>query len=223
MMHIFILHYADDALTLRCLAALAVDPFIEETCRVFVIDNGSPTQFQCSGYPAVTVVRSEENRHLIPAFNAAMQQHPAFLYWCLNNDVRPFIGCVQKLYKLFDNPDIGIAAPGSSDVYAGILYTDPPESGPIMETRHVDNHAWVFCADVVEEIGWPDADGNAHRANWHANRDYCARARQAGYKVVAAKHAYVVHDHKEGFNAEADRAGEAWLRQKWGERVRDVL
>lgn len=213
---IYVLHYHDDTVTNRCLASL------KGQGPIVVIDDGSPTPF-VPERKDVTLMRLEENLPLIPAFNVGMAAHPDDWYLCLNNDTLAEPGMVRQLLSAFDDPDVGIVAPGTSDKDAGALYVPKPGAWPNVQMRDVDNHAWCFTQDVIDEIGYPDADGHPHWANWYANRLYCWKARQVGYKVLGIRSAYITHIHAGGYNAEADQAGLVWITKRLGDRVREVL
>jgi GT2 family glycosyltransferase len=212
---VYITHYAKDDLTDACAAA-----WLAQTSDVLVIDNGSPSPYAPS--LPVKVIRLDVNHHLIKANNKGMQAAPSPWYFNVNNDVFPAPGCVARMLAIFQNPDVGIAAPGSSDEGAGILHVRPGESRDDVFTRHVDNHAWMFCQDVVDEIGWPDADEHPHWGNWYVNKVYCWKARRVGYKILAARSAYVEHRRAVGYSQEADDAGQAWLKARFAEQMGEI-
>jgi GT2 family glycosyltransferase len=215
-MTVYILHYADDILTDLCASA-----WLAQTSDVLVIDNGSPKPY--TSLTGVAILRLNENLHLIPANNAGMKAHPSGWYFCVNNDVFPSLGCLDRMLSVFANdPDVGVAAPGSSDMGAGILYVRPGDSREDVETRHVDNHAWFFTQDVIDEIGYPTAEGHSHRANWACNKEYCWRARKVGYKVMAVRSAYVDHRRTKGYDPVADEAGLAWLKARFAEQMMEI-
>lgn len=222
MLNIYVLHYQDDALTGRCVESLLRDDWVFYNCNIYVVDNGSPEPIDWY-FSGVEIIRHERNLHLIPALNEAMKRTRGYAYWCLNNDVRPAVGCAKVIYEAFNDGDMGIVAPGSSDMSTGILYAAGPEPGVILPAPHVDNHAWAFCDDVVQAIGWPDAEGHPHRANWYANRMYCWKARKAGYRVACVRGGWVEHDHKGGFDAVADYEGYKWIQARLGEQVEEAL
>lgn len=216
-MTIYILHYAKDDLTHAC-----VDAWFAQSYDIVVIDNASPLPY----VPLVDieVIRLRENLHLIPANNEGMKAHPSPWYFCVNNDVFPAAGCLARMLKIFLNdPEIGVAAPGTSDPGAGWLYVipgDPDRTDRVVP--HVDNHAIMFMQDVVDEIGWPTADGHTHRASWYSNKEFCWRVRRAGMKVVAVRSAYVDHRRERGYDQVADEAGQAWLKTYMGERWQEA-
>ena len=225
MIHCFVLHYEDRVKTSRCLVALLYDiALMQPGVRVFAIDNGSPNPLPELFGSSVHVIRHKENLPLIEAFNRAMEAAPANYYVCITNDTRPTPGMVKTLVTALKAQNVGIVAPGTNDQGAGILFTGdgPDKAMPIVETNHVDNTCWAWRHDLVKAIGWPDCEGHPHRANWASNRDYCYRARQAGYKVLAVRGAHIWHAHNGGQDAVADAAGREWLQGKWGDKFAEV-
>lgn len=214
-MTVFILHYANDALTNAC-----AREWMQQGPSL-VIDNGSPVPYvpDCG----VQVMRLEHNLNLIDANNAAAKVHLSDWYLFPNNDVFPEKGCLAKLLRRFEDTEVGIVAPGSSDTGAGVLYVPYPDDAlPDVATYNVDNHCWMFTQDVIDEIGYPDAEGHTHRACWYANKLYCWKARHAGYKVVAVRSAYVEHRRAKGYDYEADMAGRRWIKERLGARVQEA-
>jgi cephalosporin hydroxylase len=67
-------------------------------------------------------------------------------------------------------------------------------SDSVQVTRHVDNCAWAFSQRLIDDIGLPD--GAFPGAGWGANLDYCYRAREAGWLVVAARGSFISHRHR---------------------------
>ena len=218
-LRIFVLHYANDELTNECLRALVGDAEAVNYGRVTVIDNGSPVPFAGIWDD---VIRFDENLHLIEAFNRAMQQNPADAYICMANDTKPAPGMVGKLLAALDDPSVGIVAPGTNDIGAGMLWVPYPSDWAPMDTSNVDNTCWSFRQDLVDKIGWPDCEGHSHRANWAANQDFCFRARMEGYRVVGVRGAYIEHAHNGGSDIDAWKAGRDWLVMKWGEKAQEV-
>lgn len=216
---LFILHYADDDTTNVCIASL-YDQSVACDSEIVVIDDGSPSKY-VTEYP-VKIVRFDENYHLVAAFSKAMQLFPSPIYGMLNNDLICHPDMLAAVLAQFDDPDVGIVAPGSSDKGTGVLYVPYAGSWGNVESAHIDNHCMFIASDLIDEIGWPNAEGNNHRLNWYWNREYCYLARKAGYKVIAARDAYVDH-HGGGYNAEADAAGLVWIQSVLGETWREAL
>jgi len=206
---VFVLHYEKDSYTNNCVASVA-----GRGARVIVIDNASPTPY--APPDGVEVMRYMQNFPLIQSFNGAILLHPADCYFCLNNDTVAHPEMIGRLVAELHDPTVGIVAPGSSDKGTGILHVPYPSAvWETFEAMNVDNHAWGWRHDFMEKVGMPDAANHSHRACWASNRDYCYRARKAGYRVMAVRSAYVLHFGGD-YNEEADQAGRDWLWNKWG-------
>ena len=222
----FVLHWEDgDGEGIRktrdCLASLQADVWNVDHVAITVIDNGSVKPWPKGFDSNVRVKRHEQNLHLIPAFNLAMQEREYDVYVCITNDTRAASGMIRNLVYWLQRPRIGVVAPGTNDKGAGALFTGegPDFDKPFVYLPHVDNTVWAWTDEVVRKVGWPDATGHTHRANWACNRDFCYRARMSGFVVGAARNAYVWHAHMGGEDAVADAAGREWLLQRWGEEL----
>jgi GT2 family glycosyltransferase len=217
--NIFVLHYEKEGLTTACLNSLAPQAKML-SAGLFVIDNGSPVPFRGGG---AKIIRHGQNLFLIEAFNRAMQENPADVYMCVANDTLARPGMVERLADALRDRTVGIVAPGTNDMGAGVLYVPLPGRHASVETRHVDNTCWAFRRDLVKQIGWPDCTGHTHRACWSSNQDFCYRARQGGFRVMAVRGAYVNHAHNGGQDAAAAQAGRDWLIRKWGiEKAQEI-
>jgi len=216
--NIFVLHYEDEWLTDQCVDHLYTSgQLYPEGTNVVVIDNGSKIPYEAK-QEETRVVRLDQNIPVVAAWNAGMQKYPADVYFCMNNDAFPAVGCIEKLVEALEDESIGIVAAGTSDTSVGAMYVTFPNELPNLDMNHVDGHLWGWRYDLVAEIGLPDCEGHTHQMCWGANRDYCFRARQAGFRVVCVRSAFVDHNRHESYDrAEADAAGHAWLAQKWGE------
>lgn len=217
-----ILHYQDDEKTDACVDAFCFPTMFSDEFIV-VIDNGSDVPYK-NDLPWVRIVRLEKNIPVVEAWNAGMKAHPADIYFLANNDAIPSEDCIYKLANALEDPTVGIVAAGTSDTSVGAMYVPEPNATlASIDMNHVDGHLWGWRHDLVEQIGYPDCEGHTHQMCWGSNRDYCFRARQAGYRVVCVRSAYVDHQHHETYDrAEADAAGRAWLQQKWGELAAQV-
>lgn len=219
---VFILHYEKQDVTDRCLDAVLADAAGVPNAHVFVIDNGSPTpyvrpNFTFASDVPLTLLRFEQNEYLIKAFNRAMGEYPCGIYVCMANDTKPRQGMLAKLAAALADPKVGVVAPGTNDRGAGILNVPyPANDWETVETRHVDNTCWAFRYDVAERVGFPSCEGHVHRACWASNQEFCYRVRQAGYKVLAVRAAYIWHAHDGGQDTEAFSAGREWLMRMYG-------
>lgn len=241
--NIFVKHYRFVNLTTTCIQSI-----FEHTARgdwtLTVLDASkdfpaewiveTPTRGLC----LVRTIPSETD--LIASFNAAIRQFPAEFYLCLNNDIivapqwleametclqrNPRIGIVAPLYDQADGGWLHFAAPHPSEPeWKTYLSENLAQPGTYRILPHVDNCAWGFTQTLVERIGLPDERFKG--AGWGANLDFCWRARQVGFLVVASDGSFVHHGHRMTYGkldpdyavkatAERDRV----LREKYGTR-----
>jgi GT2 family glycosyltransferase len=151
-----------------------------------------------------------------------VKQYPAQVYGLLNNDLICHPDMLATVLAQFRDPDVGIVAPGSSDEGTGVLYVPHPGPWGNVEAAHIDNHALFIHSQVFEDIGMDECEDFTERKCWYWNRWLCYLARKAGYKVIAARDAYVDHLGG-GYNAEADAAGLAWITARLGSEVEAAL
>lgn len=209
-------------MTDQCLKSL-IGQAVDACAQIIVVDNASPVPYRSEyeRFDLLSVVRWETNMHLVPALARAMPMFPAEVYGLLNNDLICHAGMLKTVLGCFDDPDVGIVAPGSSDLSTGILYVPGPGQHGNVETAQVDNHAFFLSHLLIDEIGYPETDGHQHRASWAFNKLFCWKARQAGFKVIAARDAYVEHLGGK-FDEAANQAGYEWLAGRLGERVSEA-
>ena len=215
--NVFVLHYEDQAKTEECLTDMLGGNGGADT-HFFVIDNGSHKPFQGGKWlTEVRVVVYQQNLPLIEAFNRAMRDNPADVYVCMANDTHMWPGTLRRMVRELDDPAVGIVAPGTNDSGVGLLWVGnkPQPNEPTLSVPDVDNTCWAFTQRLVDAIGWPDCTGHTHRACWGSNRDYCFRARQAGFEVLAVRGAFIWHAHNGGQDMVADQAGREWLSRKY--------
>lgn len=226
MITVFVLHYENEQVTNQCVGSIlrSIEADAVGKAQIVVIDNGSPTPYTTSYLEQfVKVLRLDRNMMLIDAFNEGLRKFRSEIYICANNDTTWNMWTLPILVGALSNRLVGIVAPGTNDQGAGILTVEGNDPS-LMSTmvRHVDNCVWGWRHDMMEVVGLPDCDGHTHRANWASNQDYCYRAWQAGYTVVAVRSAYVIHAHHGGQDMVAWQAGRDWLIHKYGEKAGDV-
>ena len=188
--------------------------------RIIVADNGSTDNsvaFLAQHYPAIEIIRLEQNYGFAEGYNRALEQVDAEFFILLNSDVEVTAGWVEPLVAtLTNNRSVAAVAPklrsyGNRDhfEYAGAAggYIDilgyPFCRGRILSTLEQDKGQYdtaqevfwasgaAFCcrADVFRMLGGFDADFFAHMEEI----DLCWRMQLQGYKIMVEPHSTVYH------------------------------
>ena len=188
--------------------------------RIIVADNGSTDNsvaFLAQHYPAIEIIRLEQNYGFAEGYNRALEQVDAEFFILLNSDVEVTAGWVEPLVAtLTNNRSVAAVAPklrsyGNRDhfEYAGAAggYIDilgyPFCRGRILSTLEQDKGQYdtaqevfwasgaAFCcrADVFRMLGGFDADFFAHMEEI----DVCWRMQLQGYKIMVEPHSTVYH------------------------------
>ncbi len=188
--------------------------------RIIVADNGSTDDsvaFLAQHYPAIEIIRLEQNYGFAEGYNRALEQVDAEFFILLNSDVEVTAGWVEPLVAtLSNNRSVAAVAPklrsyGNRDhfEYAGAAggYIDvlgyPFCRGRILSTLEQDKGQYdtaqevfwasgaAFCcrADVFRMLGGFDADFFAHMEEI----DLCWRMQLQGYKIMVEPHSTVYH------------------------------
>ena len=208
-----IVHWQDPAETLACVESLAGEP----PDHVIVVDNGSREpvgELLAARAPAVEVLRLPSNRGYAGGANAGMERalaRGADVVLLLNNDARVAtgaqaaalrglagdgrIGVVGARVVTREDPDRLWLAWGDVTYRQSLIAlrgADVPDGAPWRTPRDV---AWIagcamwFRAEALRAIGLLDEDFFAY----HEEVDWCARAREAGWRVVYWPDAVVSH------------------------------
>jgi len=210
---VVIVHWQDPAETLACVESLAAEP----PDQVIVVDNGAREPvgaLLAERAPSVLVLRLAENQGYAGGANAGMARaldDRADVVLLLNNDARLVAGAQAAARRALDG-DARIGVVGARVVtredatrlwlaWGDVTYrqslvalhgADVPD-GPAWRTpRDVD---WVagcalwFRAEALRALGSLDEAFFAY----HEEVDWCARAREAGWRVVYWPEAVVTH------------------------------
>jgi GT2 family glycosyltransferase len=210
---VVIVHWQDPAETLACVESLAAEP----PDQVIVVDNGAREPvgaLLAERAPSVLVLRLAENQGYAGGANAGIARalaDRADVVLLLNNDARLVAGAQAAARRALDG-DARIAVVGARVVtredaarlwlaWGDVTYrqslvalhgADAPD-GPMWRTpRDVD---WVagcalwFRAEALRALGFLDEAFFAY----HEEVDWCARAREAGWRVVYWPEAVVTH------------------------------
>jgi GT2 family glycosyltransferase len=219
------------------------------SCEVWVVDNGSTAGDAGvveAEFPEVRLIRCEDNLGFARANNLALRRASGRYYLLVNNDVlMPADALAQMLKFMESRPQVGVAGamlvdvegkqqPSSADVLtpgaalsealllAAILRRrkgqkareDPGDDRPL-GVGYVSGAFFMIRRDTVEQIGLLD-----ERFDFYGEEmDWCARAHQAGWRVVTLPGVQVVHHH--GATTQTDRRRFVGLRLEGRRRFLD--
>lgn len=188
--------------------------------EVIVADNGSTDdsiEFLKTNYPSLRLILMDKNYGFAEGYNRALAQIDAEYYVLLNDDVEvtpgwtdkvvalmdsdPQIAAAQPMLKMFDRRDHFEYAGGAGGYIDKLGYpfcrgrifsTIEQDIGQYNDTRDVfwATGAAMFVRSAVwKELGGLDGDFFAHMEEI----DFCWRARNHGYRIVATSDAQVFH------------------------------
>jgi hypothetical protein len=206
-----VVHWQDAEETLGCVESLAAEPGVD----VLVVDNGSHTPIgEALAARGVACLRSAENRGYAGGANLGLRRAldaGADVVLLLNNDARVRPGATAAaLAVLAADPRIAVVGPkvlAREDpsrlwlAWGEVTYRQSlvalcgagAEDGPAFaRERDVD---WVagcamwFRREALAAVGLLDEAFFAY----HEEVDWCARAREAGWRVVYGPRAVVTH------------------------------
>lgn len=188
--------------------------------EVIIADNGSTDNsisFLQQHYPTLRRIELDKNYGFAEGYNRALEQVDAEYYVLLNDDVEvtpgwvdnverhmdadPTIAAAQPMLKMFDKRDhfeYAGGAGGFIDKYGypfcrgRIFNTIERDIGQYEDTCEVfwaTGAAMFVRASVWKELGGLDGDFFAHMEEI----DFCWRAKNKGYKIIATSDAQVFH------------------------------
>ena len=188
--------------------------------EIIVADNGSTDDsidFLKTNYPSLRLIQMDKNYGFAEGYNRALAQVDAEYYVLLNDDVEvtpdwdrkvvalmdadPQIAAAQPMLKMFDNREYFEYAGGAGGFIDKLGYpfcrgrifsTIERDTGQYKDTREVfwaTGAALFVRAAVWKELGGLDGDFFAHMEEI----DFCWRAKNHGYKIVATSDAQVFH------------------------------
>jgi len=208
-----IVHWSRAEDTLGCVAALGHEPGV----GIVVVDNGAHEPIGprlAAPAPGVTCVRNAENLGYAGGANTGIRvalEQGADVVLLLNDDARVQPGATAAALAVLDD-DPRVAAVGAKVVtredpgrlwlawgritwrqsLVGLVGADAPDGPAFADERDVE---WIagcsiwFRAAALGAIGLFDEEFFAY----HEEVDWCARAREAGWRVVYAPSAVVTH------------------------------
>jgi GT2 family glycosyltransferase len=193
-----------------CLAALMAQEGL--SFEVIVVDNASTdgsAEYVAAHYPQITLVRNAVNQGFAGGCNTGLRQARGDVLALLNQDTEVRPDWLARLAAvLHGDPAIGIAgcktffadgtlqhAGGYIDsrglsIHAGHQEADRGQYDYLREVDFVTGAALAITRAVYEAVG--DLDEGFGRG-YYEDADWCYRARRAGYRVVYAPDAILVH------------------------------
>ena len=213
----------------RCLASIkrhTMPPY-----RLILVDDGSavPTQDFLQSFARVhgaLLIRHEEARGYTLAANAGLRVSDAPLILLLNSDTEVTDGWLDRMADLLHrNPDVGLVGPLSniaswqstpllmdgndwarnelpedvtSDDVARIVAAGASRRG--VDIGFLNGFCLLIRRRVLEGVGYFDEE--TFGAGYGEENDFCIRARQAGWKLMVAEDAYVLHHQSRSYGDE---------------------
>lgn len=227
--------------TLACLETVAVLDYPQT--RVLLIDNGSEpplAEAVRARFPAVEVVRLEENLGFAGGYNAGLRQAlrgPADLFMLLNNDTLVAPDALRHLVaEAMTAADIGLV---TAKIYFAAdpqriwtvgnnlnLFLDITDGGD----KQIDTGQWATARDVdfapfagilikrevIETVGFLDEAFFLY----YEDMDYCRRTRAAGYRIRLQPDAHILHDVSASTGGQESPLKRYWLAQSSGRYFR---
>jgi GT2 family glycosyltransferase len=194
--------------------------YLPEYAEVIIADNASTdssVEFLKTCFPAIRVIRNNENGGFSKGYNEALQQVDAEYYCLLNSDVEVTEHWVEPVISLLDShPEVAVVQPKllsfahrNQFEYAGACggFLDylgyPFCRGRVFEslendTQQYENPIEVFWAtgaalfvrsSIFHALKGLDNDFFAHMEEI----DFCWRVKNAGYKIMVEPKSVVYH------------------------------
>jgi GT2 family glycosyltransferase len=204
--------YEDVELTSRCLASLEAQTY--SPLEIIVVDNGSADDLgaRLSGeFPRCIFLRNERNSGFAGGYNRGMREATGRYITILNNDAvadpdwvaamvdvavrHPDVGAVAAVVvdgyhpDVLDSHGLGIALDGMSRQVGSGAGVD--EALPETEVFAASGCACLYDAPALERVGLFDESFFAYCEDV----DLALRLRWAGYSIVLAPRARVLHYH----------------------------
>jgi GT2 family glycosyltransferase len=213
--------------TKRCLLSLKrfTDPGRYE---LLVYDNASTDATLAGlrrlarGWPQLRIIVNEENRTFARAVNAGMREARGDYFVWLNNDTVLCRGWLESLVAAAESgEDVAAAGPMTEHIAPPLQKCRPFRSSArprLEETPFLGGFCFLLKRAAAERAGSLD-----ERFFWGwEDMDYCLRLRQAGYRLMLARHVFVRHDGSKTIATMApptrtrtDTRNRGLIRSKW--------
>jgi GT2 family glycosyltransferase len=192
-------------MTRQCINSISANTHCDYS--IIIIDNASnqPTRAYLdevkTQYPdRIIIIRNQENVGNTRAVNQGILSSMADYVCILDNDTLVFDDWLSEMIRVAESSkDIGIIGPNSNSgkkkpwnksyqQYAEEITAG--KQGQYTETAAVIGFCYLVKKDVIDKIGMWD---ERFSPGYFEDTEYCIRAREAGYKCVFAKGAFVYH------------------------------
>jgi GT2 family glycosyltransferase len=207
LVEVIIVHWKGYVRVRECLQALRGST--HSNINVTLVDNESdPEQAKQLGleFPEITIEPLATNEGFTGGNNHALKNPEAGSYYLLlNDDTIPSPMLISKLLDLArSSPDIGIVGPKlfnpdgtlwgaglSINLWTGTspILSPNSDSDPY-EVDVISGCALMIKGEVIQKIGMLDTS----YFMYYEEQDWCIRAARAGYRVMVAPNASIIHN-----------------------------
>ncbi len=187
----------------------AIQDYTPTGYKLILINNGSTdgTKEYFDRIPGARVIHNEENRGFAGGYNQGMKAASTRYMVLLNNDCIVSHNWLSNMLACAESePGIGIVGPRANRVPArqrleqefedlGELHVftatfNRPDSSRWFPVSSLSAFCYLLKREVVEKIGFFD---EAFGPGTNEDRDYCMRARLAGFKLFCAGDVFIHH------------------------------
>ncbi|MVT08097.1 glycosyltransferase family 2 protein [Chitinophaga tropicalis] len=213
LVSIVTVNYNTTSVTCELLNSISTNsyPHVE----VIVVDNASvqdPTPLLQEAYPAVKVIRSEQNRGFAGGNNLGLQEAKGEYIFLVNNDTEFTDGLIEGLLDIFrTHPDAGMASPKfhyyfhpgiieyagyqSVDVFTGRNFMigckeqDQGQYDRETPTNYAHGGGMMIPAAVLQDVGpMPEV-----YFLYYEEFDWCEQLKRKGYKIYYQYKSLIYH------------------------------
>lgn len=126
--------------------------------EIILIDNGSTDPYSdlSRKYKDLNLlyIRNETNIDVNPAWNLGLSITKRRNVLFLNNDTLPNKYFIQKIYKVMQNPEVGICVPVREVTTTRVPLVNEPEENPeIKDCIYIDGWAFTMRKEIYDRVG----------------------------------------------------------------------
>jgi GT2 family glycosyltransferase len=213
LVSVITVNYNNTAVTCELLASLKKISY--PRLEVIVVDNASaedPTREIMGRFPAVKIIRSEENRGFAGGNNLGIQAAAGKYLFLVNNDTEFTEGLIEGLLEVFAlYPDAGVASPKfhyffhkgtieyagyrAVDIFTGrnsmigCHETDNGQYDAVSATPYAHGGAMMISREALDKVGpMPEL-----YFLYYEEFDWCEQFRRKGYKIYYQYKSLIYH------------------------------